>query len=104
MICYHTTDAADAILSEGFRDSIRMVAGVEFTGAFLSDRPVTVSEGAKGEQVLQVEFGDDIDLSIHEWPGVGNPRQWCVPAELINTRATVTLMSDDDPRRDSSIQ
>lgn len=64
MICYHTTDAADAILGHGFRDATGsyMLADFELTGVFLGDSPMDVNEGANGDQVLRVEFPDDVDL------------------------------------------
>lgn len=99
MICYHTTDAAEAILREGFRDATGsyMIVGFELTGVFLGDSPMDINEGAKGDQVLRVEFPDDVDLAEYELIEEHKPyREWCVPAALINTRAAVTPMTDDD--------
>ena len=102
MICYHTTDAADAILREGFRGATGtyMCVDYEFTGVWISDRILDVNEGCKGDQVLQVQFPDDVDLAGHELinedPDLRCYREWCVPAALINTHATVTLMTDDE--------
>lgn len=96
MIYYHTTDAADDILAHGFRDATGsyMMIGLELTGVWLGDRPMDVNEGAKGDQVLRVEFRDDVDLREFEVIEDGKPyREWCVPAALINTEATVTLDS-----------
>jgi hypothetical protein len=103
---YHTTDAAEAILANGFRDATGSYGFVNFelTGVFLADMPVDVNEGAKGEQVLRVEVPDDVDLAEYgliEEGGTaasgrpeGSYREWCVPAALVNTHATVTLMSE----------
>jgi len=99
MICDHTTDVADAILRDGFRDATGpyMFIGIELTGVFLGDRPMDVNEGAKGDQVLRVELPDDIDVDDFELIEEGKTyREWCVPAALINEHATVTLMSDDE--------
>ncbi len=99
MICYHTTDAAESILRDGFRDATGgyMFAEVELTGVWLGDSPMTVNEGAKGEQVLLILFPADVDLSDHEIVEDGKPyREWCVPAAIINTRATVTLLSQEE--------
>lgn len=99
MICYHTTDAADAILRHGFRDATGsyLFATIQLTGVWLGDSPMDVNEGAKGDQVLRVEFPDDVDLGDFEVVEEQKPyREWCVPAALINTHATVTLMSDED--------
>jgi hypothetical protein len=98
-IYYHTTDAADAILSGGFRDGTGSIVPGE--GVFLSEQPLTdAMEGATGDQLLRVEFGDDVNLNIYELP-VGAPRQWFMPAAVINEHATVTLPRDDE--RDAAV-
>ena len=98
MICYHTTDEAEAILHHGFCDATGSYGlSFEMTGVFLGDSPMGINEGAPGDQVLRVEFPDGVDLGDFELIEECKPyREWCVPAELINARATVTLMSDDD--------
>ena len=98
MICYHTTDSADAIRREGFRDATGFyMMALELTGVFLGDRPMDANEGAKGVQVLRVEFPDDVDLDEYQLIEDGKPyREWCVPAALINDHAKVTLMTEDD--------
>ncbi len=96
---YHTTDAADEILRGGFRDATGSYgfATLELTGVFLGDRPMTINEGAKGDHVLRVEIPDDIDLRDFELIEDAKPyREWCVPAALINTHATVRAMTDDE--------
>jgi hypothetical protein len=98
MIYYHTTDAADAILRDGFRDATGsyMLGGFELTGVFLGDSPMDVNEGAKGDQVLQIKFRDPIDVDAYELVEEGKTyREWCVPAALINDHAEVTLLTDD---------
>lgn len=100
MICYHTTDAAKSILRDGFRDSTGsyMLAGTELTGVWLGDAPMSVNEGAKGEQVFRVEFLNAADLLTGiEIIEEGKPyREWCVPAAIINSRATVTLLTQEE--------
>lgn len=55
-----------------------------------------INEGAIGDQVLRVELPDDADLGDFEIVEEAKPyREWCVPAALINARATVTLMDDE---------
>jgi|1185.fasta_scaffold225216_2 hypothetical protein len=98
MLCYHTTDAAEAILRHGFRDATGsyMFVNFELTGVWLGDWPMDINEGAQGDQVLRVEFPNDVDLGDFELVEEHKPyREWCVPAALINARASVTLMSDD---------
>lgn len=74
-----------------------MFANLVLTGVWLGDSPMSVNEGAKGDQVLRVEFPDDVDLDDFEVVEEHKPyHEWCVPAALINTHATVPLMSEDD--------
>ena len=49
MICYHTTDAADAILRDGFRDATGSYgfSTWAFTGVWLGDRPWTSTRAPK---------------------------------------------------------
>ena len=62
-----------------------MAPSFELTGVFLGDSPMDINEGAKGDQVLRVEFPDDVDLGDFELVEEHKPyREWCVPAELIN--------------------
>ncbi|MFG1931319.1 hypothetical protein ACGFK1_11760 [Mycobacterium sp. NPDC048908] len=99
MICYHTTDAADDIIRDGFRDAAGSYgfANSELTGVWLGDSPMDSNEGATGDQVLRVEFGDGVDTSDFEVIEEHKPyREWCVPAAIINAHATVTRMSDDE--------
>jgi hypothetical protein len=96
---YHTTDAADAILRDGFRDGEGSYGFVDLTlrGVFVSALPADVSDGAKGDQVLEVVLPDDVDLD--EWSIVEEVHpawEWCIPAQVLNTRASVRLMTEDE--------
>ena len=85
------------ILRHAFRDATGsyMLIDHELTGVFLSDTPLDINEGAQGDQVLMVEFLDDVDVDDFELVEEGEPyRKWCVPAALINARATVKFASD----------
>ena len=96
---YHTTDQAEAILRDGFRDGTGsfMLAGLTLTGVFVSRWPVDVNEGAKGEQVLEVTLPDDLDLEPWEIAEEDRPVwEWCVPADLLNERGTFRLLSDEE--------
>jgi hypothetical protein len=77
-----------------------MFVGIELTGVWLGDRPMDFNEGAKGDQVLRVEFPGDVDLDnfelIEAGKAAGTYREWCVAAALINEQASVTLMTDDE--------
>ena len=94
MRLFHTTDAAEAILRDGFRDATASygLATTVRNGVFLADAPVGVNEGAIGDQVLEVTLPDDLDLGDFELVEGGKPyREWCVPAALLNTRGRLRL-------------
>ncbi len=90
MILYHRTSAAEAILSEGFRD----VEGTHMTkgwhcGVWLSDVPLDESDGAWGDTLLCVQLPDEI-VGEYEWAeteGAGGRRrhkEFVVPAAIVN--------------------
>ncbi|MER6557228.1 hypothetical protein ABT300_05585 [Streptomyces sp. NPDC001027] len=96
---FHTTDAAEAILREGFRDGEGgyMFASLTLRGVFLADMPVGVNEGAKGEDVLAVTLPSGLDLADYELVQEGSTyREWCVPAALLNTHGTLRLLSGEE--------
>jgi hypothetical protein len=96
---FHTTDAAAAILRDGFRDGTGsyLLASLTLTGVFLADMPVDVNEGARGDQVLAVELPDDLDLDPFELIEDMKPyREWCVPAQLVNEHGAVRMLSQDE--------
>ncbi len=76
---YHTTDAAGAILRDGFRDSEGHYGFATLTlrGVWLADFPVDVNDGAVGDQVLAVDLPvplDDYEL-VTEGAPAGCPRE-----------------------------
>lgn len=97
---YHTTDAAEAVLREGFRDGEGSYMFVQRTlrGVFLADRPADVNDGATGDQVLAVDLTADLDEYelISEGAPDGVLREWCVPASLLNTHGAVRLLTEDE--------
>jgi len=98
-VLFHTTDAADAILREGFRpsDGSFGLASGAFSGVFLSRTPANISDGAHGDQVLRVIFPDDFDLTPFAVHSAGGPVwEWCVPADDVNSHADVVLLSQEE--------
>ena len=102
LILYHrtTTERAEAILQDRFRDHVGTYGtGREWSGVWLSDRPLTVNEGACGDALLQVSL-DCIDSDICDYEWVQEPsfgyREWLIPAAFVNARASVSLVSDDE--------
>src|SRR5262245_23965343 len=85
-----TGESAAQILRGGFRDTTgRYLTNQEWTGVWISDRPLDNSEGASGETLLQIEIAEDI-IAAYEWVEEGKPyREWLVPARVLNERATL---------------
>ena len=97
---YHrtSTEAAQAILREGFRDTTgTYMTDEEFTGVWVSERPLDCNEGAWGDVVLQIELEATAEeLADFEWVEEGKPhREWLVPASLLNGRGKITVEEAD---------
>jgi hypothetical protein len=96
---FHTTDAAAEILQDGFRDATGsyMLRNHTLTGVFIADTPLDINEGAAGEALLSIELPDTVDLAAYELVEAMKPyREWCVPAELINTHGRLQLIDPDE--------
>ncbi|MGH3484737.1 MAG: hypothetical protein ACRDPQ_16080 [Nocardioidaceae bacterium] len=96
---YHTTARPYAILREGFCDGEGAYLFVNLTlrGVFLAAAPADVNDGAKGDAVLAVTFPADVDLGEYAIVEEGRQQwEWCVPADLINRRATVRLLTQGE--------
>lgn len=91
MLLYHVTPHAEEILRAGFRNGSGSYGlPHDYEGVFLSDQIVDSGE-ARGA-VLEVEFPDGFSLDYWEWSEEGPDgwrREWCVPATIINSLATV---------------
>ncbi len=97
---YHTTtaDAANAIVANGFKDGTgTYLTDHEFTGVWLSDRPLGFNEGTQGDTILAVDFDGDLsELQDYEWVEERKLyRAWLVMAAFLNERCTVRLMEDE---------
>jgi hypothetical protein len=101
MIYYHRTtpDAARAILANGFRDgSGTYMTDREWTGVWISDRPLDGNEGAVGDILLAVWVPDDVSLDEWEWVEDGKTyREWLIPAATLNRQMRVWVEECDDP-------
>jgi hypothetical protein len=82
---YHRTFHAAAILREGFRDSTGIyMTDQEFTGVGVSDSPLDVNEGAKGDVILTFDVPIDL-FERYEWIEEGKPyRESLIPAAVLN--------------------
>jgi len=100
MILWHRTRAAaaESILREGFRDGYRRyMTDREFSGVWLSDRPLDSNEDACGDALLRVVLAcTENEISDFEWIEEGKTyREWLIPAAFVNERAEVTLAECD---------
>jgi hypothetical protein len=90
-----TKDAAAKILRDGFRDTTsRYLTDREWSGVWVSDRPLDNSEGASGEALLQIDIAEEL-LTAFEWVEEGKRfREWLVPAAVLNDAGTVRLLDE----------
>ena len=98
-VLYHTTDAAQEILRNGFLDGEGSygVVGAWLRGVFLSLHPANISDGAKGEEVLEVRLPKNLDLGAYAIGEEGHPQwEWLVPSALLNRLAEVRLLSEEE--------
>lgn len=86
MKLYHTTPAADAILSAGFRDGTgAYLTDNEYSGVWLADQPLDINDGAQGDTILSITIPDDV-VAPYEWvneTSLGH-REFLVPAEIVD--------------------
>ena len=85
MRLYHRTQHADAILTEGFRDTEGTYgADHVFQGVFVADQPLDANSGAEGDYVLMIDAPEEV-LTEFEWVEDGKGyREFCVPAAVLN--------------------
>jgi hypothetical protein len=93
---YHTTDSADRILAEGFRNAFgpfHFVNRPPMHGVLVAAAPAYVDEDPRERRVLEVEVPGDVQLDAYAIKERSRPvTEWCVPAELLNRRARVRLL------------
>ncbi|MFJ7413063.1 hypothetical protein ACIQWZ_19930 [Streptomyces sp. NPDC098077] len=102
---FHTTDAAAAILRDGFRGGGGgyMLIGLDLCGVFLADEPVGPNEGAKGDDVLAVVLPDGMALDDYEIvEDLKGYREWCIPADVINRLGRVRQLTEEEALEASS--
>jgi hypothetical protein len=97
-----TRDAADAILTSGFRDgrgSYMFVDGV-LEGVWISNVPADANEGASGDVLLAVDVDADL-VAPYAVIEEGKPaevvfREFIVPAQVLNAHAQVVEIDEQD--------
>jgi hypothetical protein len=96
---YHTTDAAELILEEGFQGSSGRFGFASFElegGCFVGDQHMDINEGVKGTDVFEIVIPDDFDLDNYELVEDVKPyREWYVPAYILN-KFPRRLLSEDE--------
>jgi hypothetical protein len=108
MNLYHVVsrEMAIGILVEGFTDQpSHWTPHRPERGVWLTERPLTVSDGLPDDwtTVLEVKFdAPDSEFLRWRWVTDGDPargvpeeRAWLIPAEIVNTRATTRLLEAD---------
>ncbi len=95
MIVFHRTTAVGArsIVEGGFRDTTgRYGTDHEFTGVWVSTRPLDANEGTRGDALFSIEIPDAL-FEEHEWVEVEktNYREALIPAEKLNQYGPPTL-------------
>jgi hypothetical protein len=99
MKLYHRTTAeiASRILAHGFKDATGYyLTFSKHTGVWLSDWPLDMNEGAKGDTLLEVIL-DEEPISDYEWIEEGKTyREWLVPASLINPVMQVGIIQEEE--------
>ena len=83
---YHRTFHAAEILREGFRDTTgTYLTDREFTGVWVSDRPLDRNGGANGDALLVLDIPEEI-FREYEWVEEGKLyREALVPAVILNS-------------------
>jgi len=85
---YHVTDAAaaEAIERNGFRDGEGDfgMAATWPLGVLVSDEPLSVYEGARGNEVVEVVVPDSMPVEAQFLDDMKGYRQWCVSAHVLN--------------------
>lgn len=101
MKLYHrtTSKAAEAILRGGFNDTTGsyLVPGHSVTGVWVSNIPVDVNEGAKGDVLLEINLdAEEGNIADYEWVEEGKfYREWLIPAEFLNRRGSIRIVEDE---------
>lgn len=85
MRLYHTTDAAESILRDGFRDATDTYMTTNaYTGVWLADSPLDINEGAAGDVTLILDIPEH-EVAPYEWVEEGKPHlEFLVPATVVN--------------------
>jgi hypothetical protein len=101
MRCYHrtSTEAAAAILAEGFRDAEGYyMTGNLYRGVWVSAEPLNESEGATGDALLSTAVPEDV-FAEYEWVEDGKPyREALIPADVLNGHGPLTVVDDEEDR------
>jgi hypothetical protein len=98
MKLYHRTDHAKEILDNGFLDGTgSYLTDATFSGVWLSNVPLTVNEGAKGNTLLMVDIPEEVIAADFEWIEEGKPyREFLVPASIVNQYGPPSIVPDED--------
>jgi hypothetical protein len=91
---FEGVSTTDSIVAQSITSELGQITSAQtYAVGLMSTKYLCPPERPKLEGYLSASRNP----STHEWMEDGKPyREWLVPADLINTRATVTLLSDDE--------
>jgi hypothetical protein len=97
MIVYHRTDAAEAILREGFRErTAGYLTDTMLTGVWVSDIPLDCNEGCKGDQLLALEMPAEV-FAAHEMTDDNiRYREAILPANILNSYGPPRIVGEEE--------
>jgi|GEM_PF-4229669 len=99
VVFYHRTtlESAECVLAKVFRDGEgHYLTRHRHKGVWLSDVPLAVNEGARGDILFKVSLDMNAsELDCYEWVEEGKSyREWLVPARVINPRMRLDIVDE----------
>jgi hypothetical protein len=68
----------------------------EWSGVWVSDRPLDANEGAEGEVLLAIDGLGEHEVEPFEWIEEGKEyREFLVPADVLNERGACRVLEDE---------
>jgi len=101
LVFYHRTsdEGVAAILENGFKDSEGFYGmGIELKGVWISNRPLDINEGTAPGPLLRIMLRT-VEAQLEEFEVINDGatyREWCLPAALLNSKATAEVIDDED--------
>jgi hypothetical protein len=99
-VFYHVTspEKAERILADGFTDLIGVCECCrrESNGVWVFNYPDDYPDDGEERTILRMVLKSSLDALEDYEANIGaSPREWCIPAALLNTRARVSVIDED---------